>query len=143
MKLTVLAAAAALSVFSVTSASAAVRITGDPGGQIGPYLESLMALRNSGETVIIDGPCLSACTLVLGVIPHNRICVTRRAKLGFHAAWHPGANGRQITSRGGTQLLMAVYPAHIRAWIRRHGGLTRRMVILQGRELFAMYRPCQ
>ena len=70
-----------------------------------------MAIRDSGQRVIIDGPCLSACTLVLGVIPRERICVTRRARLGFHAAWHHGENGRPITSRGGTQLLMAVYPA--------------------------------
>ena len=67
------------------------------GGQIGPYLEILAALRNSGERVVIDGPCLSACTLVLGVIPRDRICVTARARLGFHAAWHPGENGRAVT----------------------------------------------
>jgi hypothetical protein len=46
----------------------AVRITSDPGGQIGPYMAKLAALRNSGQSVIIDGPCLSACTMVLGVI---------------------------------------------------------------------------
>ena len=32
---------------------------------------------------MIDGRCLSACTLVRGVIPRERICVTRRARLGF------------------------------------------------------------
>ena len=26
--------------------------------------------------------------MVLGVIPRERICMTRRARLGFHAAWH-------------------------------------------------------
>ena len=36
---------AVLAALSVSSASAVVRITGDPGGQIGPYLENLMALR--------------------------------------------------------------------------------------------------
>ena len=36
-----------------------MRITSDPGGQIGPYLENLASLRNSGEHVVIDGPCLS------------------------------------------------------------------------------------
>src|SRR5262249_27250810 len=69
----------------VSSASATLRITGDAGGQIGPYLQNLAAVRNSGERVVIDGPCLSACTLVLGVIPRDRICVTSRALLGFHA----------------------------------------------------------
>ena len=127
---------------SMSSASAAVRIVGDAGGQIGPYLENLAALRNSGERVIIDGPCLSACTMVLGVIPRERICVTSRARLGFHAAWNPGRNGRPVPSRGGTQLLMDVYPAQVKRWIASKGGLTPRMVYLHGRELASMYPTC-
>jgi hypothetical protein len=134
---------AVLAVISVSSASAGVRIVSDAGGQIGPYLEQLVALRSSGERVIIDGPCLSACTMVLGVIPRERICVTRRARLGFHAAWHPGSNGRPITSRGGTQLLMDIYPPNVRRWIARKGGLTQRMVYLHGRELASMYQTCR
>jgi hypothetical protein len=133
---------AAVAALAVSSASATVRISGDPGGQIGPYLERLAVLRNSGEHVIIDGPCLSACTMVLGVIPRERICVTQRARLGFHAAWHPGDNGRPILSRGGTRLLMDVYPQPVRNWIARRGGLTPRMIFLSGRELTAMYSTC-
>jgi hypothetical protein len=133
---------AALAGLAVSSASAAVRIAGDPGGQIGPYLERLATLRNSGERVIIDGPCLSACTMVLGVIPRERICVTQRARLGFHAAWHPGDNGRPVLSRGGTRLLMDVYPQPVRNWIAKRGGLTPRMIFLSGRELAAMYPTC-
>ena len=49
------------------------------------YLEVFARVRQSGERVVIDGLCLSACTLVLSTIPRNRICVTRRAVLGFHA----------------------------------------------------------
>jgi hypothetical protein len=136
------AATMALSVSS-TSTSAAVRIVSDYGGQIGPYLEQFAALRHSGERVIIDGPCLSACTMLLGMIPRDRICVTRRARLGFHAAWNPGQNGAPIVSSGGTQLLMEVYPQHVRQWIARRGGLTQRMVFLTGRELASMYRTCR
>jgi hypothetical protein len=120
-----------------------VRIKADPGGQIGPYLESLVALRGSGEQVIIDGPCLSACTMVLGVIPRNRICVTPRARLGFHAAWHPDENGRPATSREATQLLLNIYPQHVRNWIAQRGGLSRRIMYLSGQELAAMYPTCQ
>ena len=136
------AATIALSVSS-NSSSAAVRIVSDYGGQIGPYLEQFAALRHSGERVIIDGPCLSACTMLLGMIPRERICVTRRARLGFHAAWNPGHNGAPIVSTGGTQLLMEVYPQHVRQWIARQGGLTQRMVFLSGRELASMYRTCR
>jgi hypothetical protein len=134
--------AVVLAASTVSSATAAVRIAGDVGGQIGPYLETLVALRSSGEKVIIDGPCLSACTMILGVIPRERICVTSRARLGFHAAWHPGENGRAVTSRGGTQLLMDVYPQQVRRWIARRGGLTSRMMYLYGRELASMYAVC-
>jgi hypothetical protein len=134
---------AAVAAVSVSSASAAVRIVRDEGGQIGTYLESFAALRNSGERVIIDGPCLSACTMVLGVVPRDRICVTRRARLGFHAAWHPGNRGRPVTSRGGTQLLMEVYPPEVRQWIARKGGLTSRMIYLSGHELASMYPTCR
>jgi hypothetical protein len=134
---------AALAALTITNVSAAVRIKADPGGQIGPYLENLAALRSSGERVIIDGPCLSACTMVLGVIPRNRICVTPRARLGFHAAWHPGENGRPITSRAATQLLMDIYPENVRSWITQRGGLSPKMMYLSGRELAGMYQACE
>ena len=133
---------AVVAALAISNASAAVRIKADPGGQIGPYLENLALLRSSGEKVIIDGPCLSACTMVLGVIPRNRICVTSRARLGFHAAWHPGENGRPIPSRAATQLLMDIYPEHVRSWIKDRGGLSPRMMYLSGRELAAMYQTC-
>src|SRR3981081_550232 len=74
-------------------AHAEVRILASPGGQVGPFLDLFERVRASGERVVIDGPCLSACTLVLSVVPDDRICVTRRAILGFHAA-------RSIDQRG-------------------------------------------
>lgn len=122
---------------------ATVRIADDRGGRIGTYLEAFAMLRSSGESVVIDGNCLSACTLILGVLPANRVCVTRRARLGFHAAWQPGHNGRPIRSHLGTQMLMDVYPPKVRNWIRRKGGLSRRMIYLQGRELASIYPPCR
>src|SRR5215468_3375162 len=133
MKIAVLAGAVAAAL-AVSTAHAAVRIKADPGGQIGPYLENLVALRGSGERVIIDGPCLSACTMVLGVIPRERICVTSRARLGFHAAWHPGGNGQPVTSREATKLLMEIYPERVRSWIKDRGGLSPKMMFLSGRE---------
>ena len=143
MRLAAVLLGAVLTAASASAASAVVRITSDTGGQIGPYLETLAAIRDSGQRVIIDGPCLSACTMILGVIPRDRICVTRRARLGFHAAWHHGENGRPATNRGGTQLLMAVYPQNVKNWLNRRGGLTREMKYLTGRELASMYPTCQ
>ena len=142
MKIAVLAGAVTAALM-LSTAQGAVRIKSDPGGQIGPYLENLVALRGSGERVIIDGPCLSACTMVLGVIPKSRICVTHRARLGFHAAWHPGEDGKPIPSRAATQLLMDIYPENVRTWIKGRGGLSPRMMYLSGRELTAMYQTCE
>jgi hypothetical protein len=142
MKSAVLAGAV-VTALTMSSAQAAVVIKSDPGGQIGPYLENLAVLRGSGQKVVIDGPCLSACTMVLGVIPHERICVTPRARLGFHAAWHPAEDGHPIPSREATALLMSIYPEHVRSWISRRGGLSPRMKYLSGRELAAMYHTCE
>ena len=60
---------AALLACGISSASATMRIAEDRGGQIGQYLQTFGAVRESGERVVIDGNCLSACTLVLGLIP--------------------------------------------------------------------------
>ena len=128
---------------SATPGIATVRIANDGGGRIGTYLDAYAMLRHSGERVVIDGPCLSACTLIVGLIPRERVCVTQRARLGFHAAWLPGDDGRPVRNNAGTQMLMQVYPNSIRRWIRRKGGLTHRMIYMRGRELASMYRRCR
>ena len=134
--------AAVLLLAGVAASHAAVRIADDRGGRIGTYVDRFQDLRSSGETVVIDGLCASACTIVLGTIPHDKICVTSHATLGFHAAWDFGANGRAITNPEATQLLFSMYPTPIRRWIAHRGGLTPRMIFLHGRELQSMYRPC-
>jgi hypothetical protein len=123
-------------------ALATMRIYEDHGGQIGQYLQAFCELRSSGENVVVDGNCLSACTLLLGAIPRGRICATERARFGFHAAWMPDANGRPVTSGMGTQALWDSYPGSVRRWINRHGGLSRRMIYLQGRELTDIVPIC-
>jgi hypothetical protein len=127
---------------SVSSASATMRISEDRGGQIGHYLEAFAVLRTSGESVVIDGNCLSACTLVLGLVPRDRICATQRARFGFHAAWMPDRDGRPVTSPLGTQALWNIYPASVRRWINRHGGLSRKMIFLEGRDLGGIVASC-
>lgn len=127
----------------VTSAGAVVKIGDDRGGQIGPYLNRFASVRNSGELVMIDGPCLSACTLIVGAVPSERICVTKRASLGFHAAWNFATSGQPVFSPEGTRLLWEFYPPPVRRWIKRRGGLTPHMIFLRGSELAHMYRLCR
>jgi hypothetical protein len=126
----------------VGASHAVVRIGEDRGGRIGTYVDKYQDLRSSGETVIIDGLCASACTIVLGAVPHDKICVTSHANLGFHAAWDFGANGRAVTNPEATQMLYSMYPSAIKHWIAARGGLTPHMIFLRGKQLEAMYRPC-
>jgi len=121
---------------------AVVRIADDRGGRIGTYVDKYQGLRSSNETVIIDGLCASACTIVLGAVPHDRICVTSSANLGFHAAWDFGANGRAVTNTEATQMLYSMYPAAVKRWIAQRGGLTPKMIFLRGKALQALYKPC-
>ncbi len=120
-----------------------VRILGSPGGQVGPFLDLFDEIRATGERVVIDGPCMSACTLVLSVVPNQRICVTRRAILGFHAARSMDRRGRLHGEPEASEEVLETYPAPVQNWIRRRGGLTSRMLLLRGRGLTAIYRPCR
>jgi len=124
-------------------ARAEIRILASPGGEVGPFLDLFEKVRASGERVVIDGPCLSACTLVLSLVPNERICVTRRAVLGFHAARSIDRRGRTYAEPEASELVLQAYPAPVRDWISRHGGLTSRLLLLRGRELAAMYRRCR
>jgi hypothetical protein len=142
MKFATVLLAVALLLVGVRVSSAAVRIADDRGGKIGTYLDKYHSLRTSGETVIIDGYCASACTIVLGTVPRDRICVTSRANFGFHAAYDLDANGREVTNPGATRTLYSMYPSQVRRWIAARGGLKPQLIFLRGEELTSMYRPC-
>jgi hypothetical protein len=131
-----------LSMTIVHPAFAATRIQNDMGGSLGQYLLMFTRIRDSGERIIIDGNCFSACTLVT-IIPKERICVTQRAVLGFHAGWIDDQMGGRSTSTEGTNMLFELYPPTIRNWITNHGGLGTRMMLLKGRELRSFYALCE
>jgi hypothetical protein len=134
----------ASSIAAPSAASADIRIVGDPGGEVSSYIRKFHELRDSGQRVVIDGPCLSACTLLTGIIPRDHVCVTQHAMLGFHAAsYYDDASRSLVPTREGSALVMRLYPAQIRNWIERHGGLTPHLLQLRGHELMALYHTCQ
>src|SRR6516225_9681401 len=137
-----LIAAVVSTALTVTSASATEIISDDIGGKMRDYTTHFLRVRDSGEPVVIAGTCVSACTMVLGLVPSDRICATHNAVLGFHAAWMFDNSGKRIVSASGTQDLMRTYPASVRAWIVRHGGLTSKMIYLRGHDLAAIVPPC-
>ena len=126
-------------------AQADLRITRDHGGYVEEYKAKYERIAKSGERVIIDGICNSACTLVFGIVPMNKICVTPKASLGFHQAYYDKAFtfGIKVMSSEGTSDLMSYYPDTVKDWIRRNGGLTTEMKkIKNGDELWKIVDPC-
>jgi hypothetical protein len=139
---------AALFCFAIFSAAgqsalATVLIRDDAGGPVGGYMQRYASIRDSGEDVVVDGQCLSACTLVLAIVPRARICLTRNAVFGFHAAvsreeWrYPGAGG------AGTRVLWELYPQPVRKLIAQKGGLSDRMIYLDASELAKSFSRCR
>lgn len=138
------ALAATIALGFATSAFAQVRIYDDPGGEVDAYIQKYQEIRDSGQQVAIDGRCLSACTLLTGIVPRDHVCVTARAVLGFHAAsYYNEATNSLVPTRRGSKEVMRLYPSHVQAWIKRHGGLKARMIEMRGRDLASIYHECR
>lgn len=134
-----------LSLLASLPAHADLRITRDHGGYVEEYKTKYQRIRAKGERVIIDGICNSACTMVFGIVPMNKICVTPRASLGFHQAYYDKAwtLGIKVNSAEGTSDLMSYYPQPVKNWISRNGGLTNEMKkIKNGSDLWQIVDPC-
>ena len=134
-----------LFVLAAAPARADLHITRDHGGYVEEYKAKYQRIRERHERVIIDGICNSACTLVFGIVPMNKICVTPRASVGFHQAYYDKAFtfGIKVTSSEGTSDLMSYYPDTVKDWIRRNGGLTTEMKkITNGVDLWKIVDPC-
>jgi hypothetical protein len=144
MKWQAVLAGALASTMVTCAAFADVHIIGDPGGEISSYVQRFSEIRESGQRIIIDGPCLSACTLLTGIVPRDRVCVTARAVLGFHAAsYYNDASRSLVPTRRGSALVMRLYPPQVRTWINRHGGLRPQMIVMRGQDLAALYPSCR
>src|SRR5262249_16246080 len=126
------------------TAAADYRITQDYGGSIERYKTKYALIRDRGERVIIDGICDSACTLVLGIVPLERVCATPQASLGFHMAYYDLAatDGLKVVSYLATAEMMAQYPEPVKEWLDRRGGLSGGTKELTGPDLSAVVASC-
>jgi hypothetical protein len=78
-----------------SSAHATIVISSDRGGLISDYAARFLSARISGDQVVIDGACLSACTLVVG----TEVCAHAQggAGLSFRLAADDGRQaGEQL-----------------------------------------------
>lgn len=137
---TLIAAALALgtaaNLAAILKARADVRITNDRGGALAAYASRVQALHWSGERVILDGPCFSACTLHLN-LPAGQVCATRRAVLGFHSA-ADAQFGWPVPETNAE--LLRVYPPKVRDFIARRGGLWFDLITVPARRFLPACR---
>lgn len=135
MRFTLTAIPLALLILSGPQPEAAT-IRDDLGGQVVKYHMAVVRLNERGSTVRIGGRCASACTLYLSA---RRYCVEPGAKLQFHAVRY---EGNPKAARLWTRWLVSKYPPKVQAWIRARGGLTSRLITLEGEALRLAVRMC-
>jgi hypothetical protein len=93
----------------------------DHGGKLSEYWAHYTTLAQEGGNIEIHGSCESACTLVVSLIPKERICFSDYAVLRFHKARMPDG----IPTAYYTQQMVDSYPADIRKWIVGMGGVEK------------------
>lgn len=134
---------AALFLFTAQTQATKV-IKDDHGGLIEFYKDDYRHVRQSGEDVVIDGFCWSACTFVTIYVPSDRVCVTKRAVLGFHSAWGYDDDKQKVYDPKATEDMWALYPKRVQKLILARGwnGKTEHpdLVKIRGSEL---YKVCK
>jgi hypothetical protein len=122
----------AISLFSTALWAETIDVFDNHGGSVAIYDQRWAGLAARGVSVRIVGPCQSACTVLLGHIPHSQICVTPQASFGFHLANLPRA----------TETLWNSYSPDIRGWIDQHGGLKKDFMWMRAPDIFRFFRRC-
>jgi hypothetical protein len=89
----------------------------DYGGSISEYIKKYEDIADKKAKVEIRGTCISACTLVLGTVPREDICVGPNARWAFHSA-HFGMG--QFASEG-TRLIWEIYPEDVQEALKARG----------------------
>lgn len=92
-------------------------VTADTGGSIIHYIQAFNDIRREGAFVRIEDVCLSACTLILGLVPPENVCVTEHTLMGFHSARDGVGNFHMM----GTRLAWHIYPEWVRAKLLENG----------------------
>ncbi|MEY9247544.1 hypothetical protein [Bradyrhizobium elkanii] len=125
-------------------------ITDDPGGVIVEFVKKYSDMRDARTKVILSGECVSACTLMLGLLRPELVCATPDAVLGFHSASViTREEGKPDIAEHGSEMSLLVfntYPAKVRAFLAARGwsGANAHpdIIWVKGRQLRKMIRPC-
>jgi hypothetical protein len=109
-----------------------INVSDNHGGSVVAYDARWAGYAAQGVNVRIVGPCQSACTVLLGHIPHDKICVTPQASFGFHQAHLASA----------TATLWNAYSSDIQAWITQHGGLQPQFIWMRAPDTYKFFKRC-
>jgi hypothetical protein len=131
MKYPLLIVALLLSLSGTVSAET-IEVSDSHGGSVVAYDGRWAGLAARGVDVKIVGPCQSACTVLLGHIPRDKICVTPNASFGFHLANLASA----------TATLRGAYQSDITAWIDAHGGLKKDFIWMRAPDIYRYFKKC-
>jgi len=131
-----------------------VRIGTDYGGYMVEYISKFEKWRARKRMVIIDGMCISSCTMALGLIPPERLCGTEHAVFAFHSAFIERELMSGITiqqfAKESTRLLWHMYPPKVRELLREKyewdGNSDTEhpdLIYLEGDDLWSVLRKCE
>lgn len=119
--------------------AAAEVIRHDLGGDLDQRVALVERLRAAGTPIRIEGTCVSACTLYLGL---PNACVTPGAELGFHGPRTrlPGIPLPHADFERQTRVMAAHYPGAIRDWFMAEARMltTARYYVLSGEQAIRM-----
>lgn len=111
-----------------------------PGGVIDVFAAEGRQLAADHTQVIVDGPCISACTLLVDLARAN-VCVTRNAVLGYHQWSMEEPDG---ADKHGD---ISYDTPGLNAYLKARGGLpytpdSGHILMLNFAEASRFYRPC-
>ncbi|MGB6537683.1 MAG: hypothetical protein WBF58_17170 [Xanthobacteraceae bacterium] len=109
------------------------------GGDVDAFAARYEQIRQSGRKVEVDGPCVSACTIVAS-LPHDQVCVTPKAELGVHLA---SDSDDRVDVQYTDWAVKKYYPKALQEWIKTHGGLQEAPKFVKGRDLLAIFNACK
>lgn len=132
------------------SGRTATFISEDPGGVIVNFVKKYADMRDNGDNIVISGECVSACTLFLGVIRPEKVCVMPEAYLGFHSAStitrEPGKPDIIEHAPEFSLLEYNMYPAIVRSYLAKQGWSGANphpeIIWVRGSQLRKFVRPC-
>ena len=109
------------------------------GGMLDDFVAFWKWIAASGDNVVIDAPCASGCTLFLGYVPPDKVCITGKGSLGIHKA----ANDSGPLDEFSKALYRSSYPEWVLKWIQSKGGMTKDVIFMWPEDMKGHIELCQ